>query len=111
MGQVKEIEFHKKAREIVREFSKEVKRELGEALLKLQLGINLSGPISKHMNSVYQGAHELRFRDSSGIQRVFYYLKSSKGILVFHAFNKKTQKTPLSEIETGRKRLKEMLGI
>ncbi len=108
---MRDIEFHKKAREVVREFYKEVKRELGEALLKLQLGMHLSGPISKPMNSVFPGAHELRFRDSSGIQRVFYYLKSSKGILVFHAFNKKTQKTPLSEIELSRKRLKEMLDI
>jgi len=52
----------------------------------------------------------LRIRDAGGIQRVFYYLGLSRGILVFHAFVKKTQRTPQSEIKLGRKRLKEMLG-
>jgi hypothetical protein len=34
---------------------------------------------------------------------------SPKGVLVFHAFGKKTQRTPPLEIELARKRLKELL--
>ena len=61
------------------------------------------------MTTVAAGAYELRVKDADGIYRVFYYLKSAEGILVFHAFVKKTQATPQNEIETARKRLWEML--
>jgi phage-related protein len=61
------------------------------------------------MSSVALGVEELRIRDRAGIYRTFYFQKSSRGILIFHAFVKKTQKTPSHEIDLGRKRLKEML--
>ncbi len=35
---------------------------------------------------------------------------AAEGILVFHAFVKKTQAAPQSEIETAKKRLWEMLN-
>lgn len=107
---MKTVEIHRNAREAIREFSKDVRRELGSALLKIQLGMTLGFPLSRPMSDVYAGVHELRFRDSRGIQRVFYYLKSKQGILVFHAFTKKSQKTPAMEMALGRKRLKEMLA-
>jgi phage-related protein len=107
---VRSIEIHAKARDVIRGFSKEVRVELGSALLKVQMGMALGLPISRPMPSVYPGAHELRFRDASGIQRVFYYLKSPRAILVFHAFAKQSRKTPPSEIALGRRRLKEMLS-
>lgn len=61
------------------------------------------------MPSVESGVYELRVRDGSGIYRVFYLLKCEAGILVFHAFTKKTQTTPREEIELGKRRLLEML--
>jgi phage-related protein len=107
---VRPVEIHQKAREAIRGFSREVRRELGSALMKVQLGMTLGFPLSRPMPSVHSGVCEFRFRDSNGIQRVFYYLKSPRGILVFHAFTKKSQKTPQSEISLGQKRLKEMLS-
>jgi len=62
------------------------------------------------MPSVGIGVAEIRVKDRDGIYRTFYYVKSRKGILVFHAFVKKTQKTPKQEIELARKRLSEMLN-
>jgi len=44
------------------------------------------------------------------IFRVFYHTVSLQGVLIFHAFAKKTQRTPPLEIELARKRLKELLG-
>ena len=41
---------------------------------------------------------------------VFYYTASPRGVLVFHAFVKKTQRTPPLEIELARKRLQELLN-
>jgi phage-related protein len=106
---MKPVEIHDRAREVIRGFSKEVRIEFGSALMKAQLGMTLGFPISRPMPSVFAGAHEMRFRDASGIQRVFYFLKFERAILVFHAFAKKTRQTPSAEIALGRKRLKEML--
>ena len=61
------------------------------------------------MSSVALGVEELRVRDRAGIYRAFYYKKLARGVLIFHAFVKRTQKTPLQDIELGRTRLKEML--
>jgi len=106
---VKPVGFHKNARNTIRTFSKEVRIELGSALTKLQLGMRLGLPVSRPMPMVHSGVHELRFRDAGGIHRVFYYVKSWRGILVFHAFTKKTQTTPQPEMMLGQKRLLEML--
>ncbi len=101
--------FHPSLQKVLRDFPKEVRRELGKAILELQLGISLGPPLSKPMPSVAKGAAELRIKDRSGIYRAFYFTKIASEILIFHAFQKKTQKTPQQEIEIGRKRLKEML--
>jgi phage-related protein len=69
----------------------------------------LSMPSARPMPTVALGASELRVKGADGIFRVFYYTASPKGVLVFHAFEKKTQRTPPSEIELARKRLKELL--
>jgi len=103
------VKIHVKAREAIRTFAPPLRKEVGELLLKLQFGLALGMPQSKPMPSIQSGAYELRLKDAAGIYRVFYYLKSEQGILVFHAFTKKTQKTPKSEIELGKRRLKEML--
>ena len=44
-----------------------------------------------------------------GIYRAFYVVRVAEAILVFHAFVKKTQKTPAREISLGKKHLKELL--
>lgn len=61
------------------------------------------------MATITPGSYELRIKGKDAIFRIFYYVKSEKGILIFHAFKKKTQKTPFLEITLAKKRLKEML--
>ena len=107
---MKEALFHNKALEALREFSDEAKKETGQAIRDLQRGLTLEMPLSRPMPSVGIGVSEIRVREREGIYRSFYYVKSTKGILVFHAFVKKTQKTPTREIEIARKRLREMLN-
>lgn len=102
--------FHPKARETIQEFPQEVRRELGKAIFDLQKGEKIGMPLSKPMSSVYKGVEELRLKDRAGIYRVFYYTRVADSILVFHAFIKKTQKTPQNEIKLGEKRLKELLN-
>jgi phage-related protein len=86
-----------------------VRRELGKAIFDLQRGESLAMPLSRPMPSVGPGAAELRIGDRSGIYRAFYYTESARGILVFHAFVKKSRETPKRELELARKRLKELL--
>ncbi len=100
--------FHPKALEIIRAFPKDVRVGLGEAILDLQHGHQPGMPLSRAMPTIAPGVHELRVKDAAGIYRAFYVSKSKRGILIFHAFEKKTQKTPQHEIELGRKRLMEM---
>ncbi len=101
--------FHPKAREVLKTFPVDVRKTFGKAILELQKGCSLSIPLSRTMPSVALGVEELRVKDSTGSYRVFYYKKSLRGVLIFHAFAKKTQKTPDHEIALGRKRLKELL--
>ena len=100
---------HPKARDAVRRFPKEARVRLGKELFRLQLGEEVALPASRPMAVVSAGVSELRVKDANGIYRVFYYVASSKGLLVFHAFVKKTQRTPPLELELARKRLKELL--
>ncbi len=101
--------FHPKALNALRDFPEEIRRELGKAIYDLQKGAKIGMPLSKPMPSVAPGAEELRVKDSSGAYRVFYFTRLARGLLIFHAFAKKAQKTPKHELELGRKRLKEML--
>ena len=101
--------FHTAARAAIRSFPEDVRQELGKALYDLQKGELLNMPLSRPMPSIAPGAAELRIRDCSGIYRAFYYTRSTRGILVFHAFVKKTQAAPTRELDLGRKHLKELL--
>lgn len=107
---IKKAAFHPKARIAIQAFPEDVKRELGKAIFDLQLGEKLTMPLSKPMRSVANGVEELRMKDRSGIYRVFYYTRIEDRVLIFHAFTKKTQKTPKHEIDLGKKRLKEILN-
>ena len=66
-------------------------------------------PNARPMATNIPGVWELRVRGEDGIFRVFYYTASVAGVMVFHAYAKKTQRTPAPEIELARKRLKELL--
>ncbi|HYL82816.1 MAG TPA: type II toxin-antitoxin system RelE/ParE family toxin [Candidatus Angelobacter sp.] len=101
--------FHPAARAAIRSFPEDVRQELGKAIYDLQKGEVLAMPLSRPMPSIEPGAAELRIRDRSGIYRVFYYSRSPRGILVFHAFVKKTQTTLVRELDLGKKRLRELL--
>jgi len=101
--------FHPKARAVLRSFADYVRRDFGKAIFDLQKGAKLSIPLSRPMPSIASGVEELRVKDRSGTFRVFYFARLETAILIFHAFEKKTQKTPRREIDEARKRLKEML--
>ena len=98
---MKSAVFHPKARDVIREFPEDVRREFGKVIFDLQKGQKLSMPLSRSMTSVASGVEELRVRDRSGAYRVFYYTRLADLVLIFHAFAKKTQKTPPHEIASA----------
>ena len=87
-----------------------VRRQIGEALRDLQKGINLGMPLSRAMSVIAPGVSEIRVRGAGSTVRVFYYVRKKDAIIVFHAFHKKSQKTPLRELNMARQRLKEVLN-
>ena len=106
---MKSITFHPKALAFIRAQSPTIKREIGEALRDVQKGISLGLPLSRPMSTITSGAHELRVRSATTVIRVFYFVKLADTIVVFHGFQKKTQKTPAQELAVGQQRLKEVL--
>jgi len=67
-------------------------------------------PLSRPMSVIAPGVHELRVRDATGTVRIFYATGKSNAIVVFHAFQKKSPKTPAREINLARRRLQEVLN-
>lgn len=94
-------------REIL-EFPEEIRGDLADALARLEQGQRLCMPLSRPMPGIGPSVHELRFRDRSGIYRVFYFLAGAGLIYLLHAFKKKTRETPWQNIEIAKKRLREV---
>ena len=71
----------------------------------LAVGSNLGPP---HTEAFGDGLCELRLKGAEGIARVFFCALIGRRIVMLHSFIKKSQKTPLKEIEIARKRMKEI---
>jgi len=54
------------------------------------------------------GLFELRLKSAEGNARVFYCTIVGRKIVVLHQFIKKTDKTPPRELETARRRMREV---
>ncbi|MEK2644607.1 type II toxin-antitoxin system RelE/ParE family toxin [Bdellovibrio sp. BCCA] len=101
--------LHPPAQKEIQSWPLSVKKDLGGILTQLQKGEKVGFPDTRAMSAVAPGVIEIRLKGTDGIFRAFYILKSHTGIIVFHAFQKKSQKTPRQEIETGRIRLADFL--
>lgn len=100
------VHIYDPARNEIVDWPIDVRKDLGSILTKLQKREKVGMPDVRAMPSVAKGCSEIRLKDTSGIFRVFYLIESEDGILVFHAFKKKTEQTPQKEIETAQRRLK-----
>lgn len=61
----------------------------------------------KPMTAVGPGVREIRVGDESGAFRVIYLATLTDRVLVLHAFQKKTQRTPQKDILLAAKRLRD----
>ena len=60
-----------------------------------------------HTRAMGGGLFELRLKAAEGIARVFYCTLVGRRIVMLHQFIKKSEKTPLKELEIARRRMKE----
>jgi phage-related protein len=69
------------------------------------VGPNLGPP---HTEAFGDGLFELRLKAQDGIARVFFCTLVGRRVMMLHAFVKKTQKTPIREIDIARRRMREI---
>ena len=87
--------------EDISNFPVSARRKAGFQLHLIQKG---EEPVdSKSMSVVGFGVKEIRIRTEDAY-RVFYIAKFREAVYVLHAFQKKTQKTPKTDIEIGQRR-------
>ncbi len=79
--------------------------EAGYLLRKLQKGESLSMPQSRAMPSVGARCHELRITDTNTIWRIV-YRTDKDAIVILDVFNKKTQETPKSVVNSCKNRIR-----
>ena len=68
-------------------------------------GPNLGLPYTRAMGD---GLFEIRARGQEGIGRAFFCCMMDRKIVILHVFIKKTQATPIKELNLARKRMKEI---
>jgi len=72
----------------------------------LEYGPNLKEP---HTKALGDGLFEMRLKSGEGIARVMYCAVLGRRIVMLHGFIKKSPQTPPNELETARKRMKEVV--
>ena len=78
-------------------------------LTRLQKGESIGMPDVRPMPDIGPQASEIRIGDRSGRYRALYAIRMESGILLFHAFQKKSRKTPEREKATARRRMEAFL--
>jgi phage-related protein len=86
-------------------FSQAARIEAGFLLRKLQQGEMLALPHSRPMPSIGPRSHELRINDRNATWRIMYRIDSD-AVVILEVFRKTTAKTPVSVIETCKRRLR-----
>jgi phage-related protein len=93
-------------REWLKSLHREEKRTLGEDIKTVQFGWPLGMPLVRKLES---DLWEIRSSLSSGIARVIFTVENDIMILL-HGFIKKSQKTPLDDLNLARRRLAQLRG-
>ena len=104
---MKKISFLGHSLDDLREFPSAARSEAGYQLDRVQHGLEPED--FKPMASIGKGVWEIRISDEAGQFRVIYIAKFKDAVFVLHCFQKKSQKTPLKDLDLASKRLSELL--
>jgi len=102
---MKTLKFVGSSLDDLREFPLEARREAGFQLDAVQRGLDPAD--WKPMSTVGSGVREIRIH-ILGEWRVLYVVKFTDTVYVLHAFQKKSRKTPKSDIELAARRYKQI---
>lgn len=91
-------------RDWLKAMTREDRRAVGEDIKTAQFGWPLGMPLVRKLD---RDLWEVRTTLPDGIARVMFTVRRSRMILL-HGFIKKSQKTPQNELDTARKRLKQL---
>lgn len=98
----KSVTFLGDSRVRLRDFPDGARHDAGQELLRVQHG---GEPLDwKPMPTVGKGVREIRVSDRPGEFRVIYVTNIGNRVYVLHAFQKKTQKTPLRDLVLAKAR-------
>lgn len=107
------VEYYRdsKGKEPVAEFidalSNEARAKVFRTIKLLKdYGVLLKEPYTRQVKSKIR---ELKIRDSGGAIRIFYFTFTGKRLILLHGFVKKTEKTPLKQIEMAEKRMNDFI--
>jgi phage-related protein len=103
------VRFYGPIRYVIHVWPVAFKKELGSVLTRLQQGESIGVPDVRPMPEISPQVFEIRLPDRSGSYRVLYVIRMEFGILLFHAFRKKSRETPENDKKTARIRLKAFL--
>ena len=90
----------------IRSFPLKARSDVGSELRRVQMGLD---PMDwKPMKTIGTGVREIRVRDAAGAFRVVYVATFADAIYVLHAFQKKSQRTAMLDIELARSRFRQL---
>lgn len=89
---------------VIRDWHESIRTEAGHQLKKVQNGHDPDN--WKPMKTVGPGVREIRIRQAASAFRVIYLATLSDRVLVLHALQKKTQRTPKKDIDLATRRLR-----
>jgi phage-related protein len=110
MSQWIPVRFYGPVRTVIHGWPLEVKKELGSVLTRLQKGEFIGMPDIRPMPEINSQALEIRLSDRTGSYRALYAIRMEFGILLFHAFQKRSRKMPAREKRIARIRLEAFLN-
>lgn len=93
-------------REWLKELRKEDRKAVGEDIKTAQFGWPLGMPL---IRKIEKDLWEVRSNIKDGIARTFFTVDTNTMVLL-HGFVKKSQKTPPNELQTARRRMRNILG-
>ena len=91
-------------REWLRSLPRDDRRAIGIDIQTVQFSWPIGKPLADHIEG---DIWEIRTRLNDRIARILFVIEGASVVLL-HGFIKKTQKTPPSELDTARQRLKRM---
>ena len=107
MEQIRELIFYKHYfEEFFAKQTEKVKEKIDYVLFVLTHAERVPEKFLKHMENT-KGLYEIRIEVGSNIFRIFCCFDKGKVVVLFNGFQKKSQKTPKSEIELALKLMAE----